>query len=101
MVRTHGGHRYRPRVQTSTPARDGAGTTRAAAGHSLAQDTEAPPAMAPDAAVMQSPTSAAILEEAQGSEPPSRQYHTRVGDSCHSRVIRNQQNLYPKFHLLP
>ena len=22
-------------------------------------------------------------------------------DSCHSRVIRNQQNLYPKFLLLP
>ena len=25
----------------------------------------------------------------------------RVPDSCHSRVIRNQQNLYPKFLLLP
>ena len=23
------------------------------------------------------------------------------GDSCHSRVIWNQQNLYPKFLLLP
>ena len=24
-----------------------------------------------------------------------------VIDSCHSRVIQNQQNLYPIFHLLP
>ena len=24
-----------------------------------------------------------------------------IDDSCHSRVIRNQQNLYPKFLLLP
>ena len=24
-----------------------------------------------------------------------------IGDSCHSRVIRNQQNVYPKFLLLP
>ena len=24
-----------------------------------------------------------------------------VHDSCHNRVIRNQQNLYPKFLLLP
>ena len=24
-----------------------------------------------------------------------------VIDSCHNRVIRNQQNLYPKFLLLP
>ena len=79
MVLTRGGHRYRPRVQTSTPARDGAGTSKAAVGHSLAQDTEAPTALAHDAAVMQSPASAAISEEAQGSEPPSRRYHTRVG----------------------
>ena len=27
--------------------------------------------------------------------------HSKVTDSCHSRVIRNQQNLYPKFLLLP
>ena len=26
---------------------------------------------------------------------------THTADSCHSRVIRNQQNLYPKFLLLP
>ena len=79
MVRTRGGHRSRPRVQTSTPARDGAGTSRAATGHSPAQDTEAPPALTPDAAMMQSPTSVAIPKESQGTEPPSRRYHTRVG----------------------
>ena len=27
--------------------------------------------------------------------------HVLVGDSCHGRVIRNQQNLYPKSLLLP
>ena len=70
MVCTRGGHRSRPKGQTSTPARDGAGTSGATAGHSPAQDTEAPPALTPDAA---------IPEEAQGAEPPSRQYHTRVG----------------------
>ena len=79
MVRTRRGHRYRPRVQTSTPARDGAGTSRAAAGHSPAQDAEASPALAPDAAVMQCQASAAIPKEAQGPEPPSRRYYTRVG----------------------
>ena len=70
MVCTRGGHRSRPRGQTSTPARDGAGTSGAAAGHSPAQDTKAPPALTPDAA---------ISEEAQGAEPPSRRYDTRVG----------------------
>ena len=79
MVRTHGGHRYSPRVQTCTPARDGAGTSRAAVGHSPAQNTEAPLTLTPDAALMQSPASAAIPEEAQGFEPPSRRYHTWVG----------------------
>ena len=79
MVHTRGGHRYRPRVQTRAPARDGTGTSRAATGHSPTQDAEAPPALTPDAAVMQIPSSTAILEEAQGSEPPSRRYHTRVG----------------------
>ena len=63
MVRTRGGHGSRPRGQTSTPARDGDGTSKAAAGHSPAQDTEAPPALTPDAAMMQSPASAAIPEE--------------------------------------
>ena len=63
MVRTRGGHRFRPTVQTCTPARDGAGTSRAAAGHSLAQGTEAPPDSSPATALMQSPTSADIQEE--------------------------------------
>ena len=79
MVRTHGGHRSRPRGQISTPARDGAGTSRASVGPSSAQDTEAPPAMTPDAAMMQSPVSDTIPEVSQGAEPPSRRYHTQVG----------------------
>ena len=79
MIHTRGGHRSRPRGQTSTPVRDGAGTSRAAAGHSPALDTEAPPTLTPDAAMMQSLSSVPIQEESQGSEPPSRRYHTRVG----------------------
>ena len=69
MVRTHGAHRYRPRVQFSTPERDGAGTSKAAAAHSPDQVTETPPA----------PSPASVSEEAQASEPPSRRYQTRVG----------------------
>ena len=79
MVHTHGRHRSRLKGQTSTPARDGVGTSRAAAGHSPAQDTEAPPALTHDVAMMHSPASAAIPEESLGAEPPSRRYHTRVG----------------------
>ena len=79
MVRTRGGHRSWPRGQTSTPVRDGASTSRDAPGHSPDQDTEAPSVLTPNAAMMQSPASAAIPEESQGAEPPSRQYHTRVG----------------------
>ena len=79
MVRTHGGHRFWPRGQTSTPARDGAGTSRASAGHSPAQGAEAPPDSPAAIAMMQSPASAAIPKESQGAEPPSRRYHTRVG----------------------
>ena len=63
MVCTRGGHHYRPRVQTRAPARDGAATSRAAVGHSPAQDSEAPPALTPKAAVMQSPAPVAIPEE--------------------------------------
>ena len=79
MVHTRGGNLSRPKGQTSTPARDGAGTSKAAIIHSPAQDTEAPSALTPDAAMMQSPISASIPEESQGAEPPSRRYHTRVG----------------------
>ena len=79
MVRTHGGQLFRPRGKTRTPARDGAGTSRATAGHYPAQDAEAPPALPPTTAMMQSPPSADIPEESQGAEPPSRRYHTRVG----------------------
>ena len=69
MVRTRGGHRYRPRVQFSTLERDGVGTSRAADAHSPDQPTETPPTLAP----------ATISEEAQAPEPPSWRYQTRVG----------------------
>ena len=69
MVRTRGGHRYKPRVRFITLERDGVGTSRAADAHSLDQATETPPTLAP----------AAISEEAQASELPSRRYQTRVG----------------------
>ena len=62
MVCTRGGHRYRPRVRFSTPERDDAGTSRAVDAHSPGLPTETQPALA----------SAAVPEEAQASEPPSR-----------------------------
>ena len=76
MVRTRGGHRYRPRVRFSTPERDGAGTSRAADAHSSDQVVETPPALAP----------ASMSEEAQAFEPPSRLYQTRVGPRAPSPV---------------
>ena len=72
MVRTRGCHRYRPRVQTHASTGNGPGTSKAVAGYSPAQDSEAPPALTLEAVVMQSPAPAAIPEEPQGSEPPSR-----------------------------
>ena len=76
MVRTRGGHRYRPRVRFSTLERGDAGTSRAADAHSLDQAAESPPTLAP----------AAIAEEAQAFEPPSRRYQTRVGPWAPSLV---------------
>ena len=76
MVRTRGGHRYRPRVQFSTPERDGAGTSKAAEAHSPDQAAETPPTLAP----------AAIPEEAQAFETPPRRYQTRVGPRAPSPV---------------
>ena len=69
MVRTCGGHRYRPWVRFSTLERDGAGTSRATAAHSPDQGTETPPALGPTS----------VSEEAQAFELPSRRYQTRVG----------------------
>ena len=69
MVRTRGGHHYRPRIRFSTPERDGAGTSRAANAHSPDQVAETPPSLAP----------ASMPDEAKASEPPSRRYQTRVG----------------------
>ena len=74
MIRTHGGHRYRPRVRFSTPERDDAGTSRDVDAHSLDLPTETQPALAP----------VAVPEEAQASEPPSRRYQTRVGPRASS-----------------
>ena len=78
MVRTRGAHRYRPRVQFSTPERDGAGTFRVAAAHSQDRVTETPPALAP----------ASVLEEAQAFKPLSRRYQTQVGDRSKTRCVK-------------
>ena len=76
MVRTSGGHCYRPRVRFSNPERDGAGTSRAADAHSPDQGAETPPTLGPTA----------ISEEAQALEPSSRRYQTRVGPRAASPV---------------
>ena len=68
MVRTRGGHRYRPRVQTRSPARDATGTSRASADIYPVQGAEAPPSVSPATAI----ASSNIPEEPQGVEPPSR-----------------------------
>ena len=76
MVRTRGGHRYKPKVRFSTLERDGTGTSKTANAHSPDQAAETPPTLAP----------AAISKEAQASELPSRQYQTRVGSRAPSPV---------------
>ena len=76
MVRTRGGLRYRPRVRFSTLEREDAGTSRAADIHSPDLPAETQPAFAP----------AAIPEEPQAFEPPSRRYQTRVGRQAPSPV---------------
>ena len=76
MVRTRGGHRYRPRVRFSTPKGDSAGTSRVADAHSPKQAAQTPPALTPTT----------ISEEAQAHEPPSRRYQTRVGPRAPSPV---------------
>ena len=76
MVRTRGGHRYRPRVKFSTPERDDAGTSRAVDAHSPDQAAETPPTL----------PHIAMSEEAQAPEPPSRRYQTRVGPRAPSPV---------------
>ena len=85
MVRTRGGHRYRPRVRFSTPERGDAGTSRAADAHSPDLSAETQPALVP----------AAMPEEPQASEPPSRRYQTRVGPQApfpeHQRPRRRAQ----------
>ena len=76
MVRTCGGHRYRPRVRFSTPEMKDAGTSRAANAPSQDMSADAQSALAP----------AAIPEEPQASEPPFRRYQTRMGPRAPSPV---------------
>ena len=85
MVRTRGGLRYRPRVRFSTPEREDAGTSRAADAHSPDLPVETQPALAP----------AAIPEEPQASEPPSRRYQTRVGPRAPSLVPQRRRRRAP------
>ena len=76
MVRTRGGHRYRPRVRFSTPKIDGAGPSMAADAQSPDQAAVTPPTLAP----------AAISEEGRASELSSKRYQTRVGPRALSPV---------------
>ena len=85
MVRTHGGHRYRPKVRFSTPERDSAGTSRATDAHSSDLSVETQPALAPTA----------ILEEPQASKPPSRRYRTKVGPRAPSPVHQRRRRMVP------
>ena len=76
MVCTREAHHYKPRVQLSTPERDGAETSRAATCRSPTQVIETPPTLAP----------ASISKEAQASEPPSKRFQIRVGPRAPSPV---------------
>ena len=62
IVRTRGGHRFRPRVQTRAPARDGRGTSKAAADLFPTQGAEAPPALSHTIAMMQSPAAQSLAQ---------------------------------------
>ena len=72
MVRTRGGHRYRPRVRFSTPEMEDANTSRAADAHSPNLPAVTQPVLAP----------AAIPEEPQAF----RRYQTRIGPRAPSPV---------------
>ena len=85
MVRTRGGHRYRPRVRFSTPKRDDAGTSRAADAHSPDLPAETQLALTP----------VALPEEVQAFEPPSRRYQTRVGPRAPSPVHQRPRRRAP------
>ena len=86
MVLTRGGHRYRPKVRFSTPERDDAGISKAVEAHSPDQDARTPPTLSP---------AAAISEEVQVFEPPSRRYQTRVGPRAPSLVHPRQRRRAP------
>ena len=95
MVRTHGAHHYRPKVQFSTPEREGVGTFRTTTAHSPAQVIETPPALAPAIALIQGPAPASISEEDQASKPPSKRYQTRVGPRPPSPVHPRPRRMAP------
>ena len=82
MVRTSGGHRYRPRVRFSTLEMEDASTSKAADAHSQDLSADAQPALAP----------AAILEEPQASNPSFRRYQTRMGPRAPSPVPQRQRS---------
>ena len=75
MVRTRGGHRYRPRVRFSTPEMEDPGTSGAAGAHSPDLPAVTQPAL----------VHAAIPEEPQGF----RRYQTRMGPRAPSLVGPN------------
>ena len=77
MVRTRGGHGYRPRVRFSTPEMEDAGTFRAADAHSSDLPADTQPALAP----------AAIPEEPQAF----RRYQTRMGPRAPSPVPQRRR----------
>ena len=85
MVLTSGGHRFKPRVRFSTPERGDAVTSRATDAHSPNLSVETQPALA----------SAAIPEEPQATEPPSRRYQTRVGPRPPSPVHQRRRKRAP------
>ena len=85
MVRTRGGHHFRPRFRFSTPKRDGVGTSRAADAHSSDLFAETQPELAPSA----------IPEEPHAFEPLSRRYQTRMGPRAPSPVHQRRRRRAP------
>ena len=70
MVRTRGGHRYRPRVRFSTPEIEDAGTYRAADAHSPDLPIDTQPALAPTA-IPEEPQTFQRYQTRMGPRPPS------------------------------
>ena len=77
MVRTHGGHRYRPKVRFSTPEMEDTGTFGPADSHSPDLPADTQPALAPTS----------IPEEPQGFQG----YQTRKGPRAPSPVPQRRR----------